>query len=110
MYARRLLQQPGFGTGPVTVGAEAELFLVDSSARPLPRNQPARTGPVADHGRDLRVHGLNTGPLRRDAGSKVLMVAGAAKDIKDGVALAARALDGGAARAKLQALIAASNR
>ena len=27
------------GPGPVTVGAEAELFLVDGSARPLPRNR-----------------------------------------------------------------------
>jgi len=25
----RLLQRPGFGTGPATVGAELELFLVD---------------------------------------------------------------------------------
>ena len=39
-----------------------------------------------------------------------LVVAAAAKDIKDGVALAARALDGGAAQAKLDALITASNR
>jgi len=39
-----------------------------------------------------------------------LMVAGAAKDIKDGVAQAARSLDSGAAKAKLEALIAASNR
>ena len=39
-----------------------------------------------------------------------LMVAGAAKDIKDGVAMAARSLDSGAASAKLGALIAASNR
>ena len=39
-----------------------------------------------------------------------LMVAGAARDIKDGVAKAAQALDSGAARAKLEALIAASNK
>ncbi|HVW72911.1 MAG TPA: anthranilate phosphoribosyltransferase [Rhizomicrobium sp.] len=39
-----------------------------------------------------------------------LMVAGRTKDIKEGVAMAARALDTGAARAKLEALIAASNR
>jgi len=38
-----------------------------------------------------------------------LMVAGVAKDIKDGVATARRALDSGAAGAKLQALVAASN-
>ena len=39
-----------------------------------------------------------------------LMVAGVAKDVKDGVAKAAQALDSGAARAKLEALIAASNK
>jgi anthranilate phosphoribosyltransferase len=38
-----------------------------------------------------------------------LMVAGATKDIKVGVALAAQSLDGGAAKAKLEALIEASN-
>ena len=39
-----------------------------------------------------------------------LMVAGVAKDVKDGVAKAAQALDSGAARTKLEALIAASNK
>lgn len=39
-----------------------------------------------------------------------LMVAGRAKDVKEGAGLAARALDTGAAKAKLEALIAASNR
>jgi anthranilate phosphoribosyltransferase len=39
-----------------------------------------------------------------------LVVAGAAKDIKEGVVKAAQSLDSGAARAKLEALIAASNR
>ena len=38
-----------------------------------------------------------------------LMVAGVAKDIKDGVVKAARSLDSGAAKAKLEALITASN-
>jgi anthranilate phosphoribosyltransferase len=38
-----------------------------------------------------------------------LMVAGAAKDIKDGVARAAQSLDSGAAKAKLEALITASH-
>ena len=42
--------------------------------------------------------------------SAALMVAGRAKDIKDGVAMAVRALDTGAARAKLEALITATNR
>jgi hypothetical protein len=35
----QLLQQPGFGAGPTTIGAELELFLIDRAARPLPRNQ-----------------------------------------------------------------------
>jgi anthranilate phosphoribosyltransferase len=39
-----------------------------------------------------------------------LVVAGVAQDIKDGVLKAARSLDSGAAKAKLEALIAASNR
>ena len=41
---RQLLDRPGFGTGPTTVGAELELCLVDDQGRALPRNQevPAR--------------------------------------------------------------------
>src|SRR6266545_668256 len=38
----QLLERPGFGVGPTTVGAELELFLVDDAARPLPRNQAIR--------------------------------------------------------------------
>jgi hypothetical protein len=38
----RLLERPGFGSGPVTVGAELELCLVDAQARALPRNQEVR--------------------------------------------------------------------
>ncbi len=38
----RLLERPGFGAGPVTIGAELELFLVDGAARPLPLNQAVR--------------------------------------------------------------------
>ena len=34
-----LLDRPGFGTGPQTIGAELELFLVDRAAQPLPLNQ-----------------------------------------------------------------------
>jgi hypothetical protein len=37
-----LLEQPGFGTGPATVGAELEMFLIDRAARPYPRNQAIR--------------------------------------------------------------------
>jgi gamma-glutamyl:cysteine ligase YbdK (ATP-grasp superfamily) len=36
---RRVLQRPGFGTGPRTVGAELEMFLVDSAGFPLPVNR-----------------------------------------------------------------------
>src|SRR4029450_4892188 len=38
----RLLERPGFGTGPTTLGAELELFLVDSQGRALPLNQVVR--------------------------------------------------------------------
>jgi len=38
----QLLSRPGFGTGPATIGAELELFLVDDAARPLPVNQAVR--------------------------------------------------------------------
>ena len=38
----RLLERPGFGVGPATLGAELELFLVDGAARPLQHNQAVR--------------------------------------------------------------------
>jgi gamma-glutamyl:cysteine ligase YbdK (ATP-grasp superfamily) len=38
----QLLERPGFGAGPATVGAELELFLVDGAGRPLLRNQAVR--------------------------------------------------------------------
>jgi hypothetical protein len=38
----RLLERPGFGSGPATVGAELELFLVDAQGRALPRNTEVR--------------------------------------------------------------------
>jgi hypothetical protein len=42
-----LLERPGFGAGPATIGAELELFLIDDAARPLPDNQAIRAA-VAD--------------------------------------------------------------
>ncbi len=39
----QLLERPGFGVGPATIGAELELFLVDGAGRPLPHNQAIRT-------------------------------------------------------------------
>ena len=35
----QLMDRPGFGAGPATVGAELELFLLDTAARPLPHNR-----------------------------------------------------------------------
>ena len=43
----QLLERPGFGAGPATIGAELELFLIDGAARPLPYNQAIRAA-VAD--------------------------------------------------------------
>jgi hypothetical protein len=37
-----LLARSGFGAGPVTIGAELELCLVDDAGRPLPRNRAVR--------------------------------------------------------------------
>ncbi|GAA3097649.1 hypothetical protein [Nonomuraea salmonea] len=39
---RELLATPGFGEGPITIGAELELFLIDEEGRPLPRNSQVR--------------------------------------------------------------------
>ncbi|MFC4056856.1 glutamate--cysteine ligase [Planomonospora corallina] len=39
---RRLLARPGFGTGPATIGAELELFLITPEGRPLPCNHEVR--------------------------------------------------------------------
>jgi gamma-glutamyl:cysteine ligase YbdK (ATP-grasp superfamily) len=38
----QLLERPGFGVGPATLGAELELSLVDGAARPLLHNQAVR--------------------------------------------------------------------
>jgi anthranilate phosphoribosyltransferase len=71
-------------------------------------------GSAADNAAALkRLFGGEKGPYRDivllNAGA-ALMVCGRAKDIKEGVRLAAQALDGGAAQGKLTALIDASNR
>ncbi|PTL82039.1 glutamate--cysteine ligase [Vitiosangium sp. GDMCC 1.1324] len=36
---RSLLERPGFGVGPRTIGAELEMFLVDAAGYPLPVNR-----------------------------------------------------------------------
>jgi anthranilate phosphoribosyltransferase len=71
-------------------------------------------GSAADNAEALkRLIGGEKGPYRDivllNAGA-ALMVSGRAKDVKEGVGLAAQALDGGAAKQKLDQLITASNR
>ncbi|GII81138.1 hypothetical protein Sru01_61200 [Sphaerisporangium rufum] len=44
---RELINRPGFGAGPASVGAELELFLIDADGRPLRRNKDVRDA-VAD--------------------------------------------------------------
>lgn len=41
---RSVLERPGFGEGEATLGAELELSLVDSDARPLPMNREVLAG------------------------------------------------------------------
>lgn len=45
---RLAIEQPGFGVGAATIGAELEIFLVDAAGRPLPESQAVRTA-AADH-------------------------------------------------------------
>ena len=71
-------------------------------------------GTAEDNAQALkRLFGGEKGPYRDivllNAGA-ALMVSGRAKDVKEGVGLAAQALDGGAAKQKLDQLITASNR
>jgi hypothetical protein len=37
-----VLTSPSFGTGPMTIGAELELVMIDSACRPLPSNEAVR--------------------------------------------------------------------
>jgi anthranilate phosphoribosyltransferase len=78
------------------------------------RLEDLKGGSAADNAAALkRLFGGEKGAYRDivllNAGA-ALMVSGTAKDVKEGVALAAQSLDSGAAAAKLQALISASNR
>jgi len=41
---RALLARPGFGRGPMTLGAELELFLIDAEGLPLPLNREVLAG------------------------------------------------------------------
>jgi len=53
-----LLERPGFGVGPTTLGAELELCLIDGDARPLCGNQAIREA-VADPRVNLEVDRFN---------------------------------------------------
>lgn len=53
-----LLERPGFGAGPTTVGAELEMFLIDGAARPLPLNQAVRSA-AADRRITLELNRYN---------------------------------------------------
>ena len=62
-----LLDRPGFGVGPASVGAELELFLVDGAGRPLRRNEAVRAA-AADPRVTLEIDRfnleLNSSPTR----------------------------------------------
>jgi hypothetical protein len=61
----RLLARPGFGAGPVTIGAELEVCLVDDDARPLPRNLAGELGQLlARVGAAARAHHGRTESVR----------------------------------------------
>ncbi len=88
----QLLERPGFGAGPATVGAGLELFLVDGAARPLPLNQ-AISAAVADprvtEGLDRFNLELNASPVQL-AGRPFAALGGELNVLLDGVADAAR--------------------
>jgi hypothetical protein len=88
----RLLQRPGFGAGPATIGAELELFLVDGAARPLPHNQAIRAA-VADPRVTLELNRfnleLNATPVLL-AGRPFAALGGELNVLLDRVATAAR--------------------
>ncbi len=92
----RLLDQPGFGTGPATIGAELELCLVDDAARPLARNQ-AVCALAADPRITLELNRfnleLNSSPVLL-AGRPFTALAGEFGQLLDRVGDAARAHDG----------------
>ncbi|MGJ6962116.1 glutamate--cysteine ligase [Streptosporangium sp. G11] len=67
---REVLARPGFGTGPATIGAELEMFLITPDGRPLPRNQEVQA--AAD---DARLT-LELGRFNLEANLTPLPIAG----------------------------------
>lgn len=55
---REVLARPGFGAGPVTIGAELEMFLITPDGRPLPRNHEVRAA-ADDHRLTLELGRFN---------------------------------------------------
>src|SRR6266545_6006308 len=92
----QLLEQPGFGAGPATVGAELELFLIDRAARPLLYNQAIRQA-AADPRVSVEVDRfnleLNASPVLL-AGQPFAALGGELNALLDHVAAAAGAYTG----------------
>lgn len=88
----QLLERPGFGAGPATVGAELELFLADATGQPLPRNQAVRAA-VADPRVTVELNKfnleLNSSPVPL-AGRPFAALGGELNLLLDNVAAAAR--------------------
>ena len=113
------------GLDEVSISAATQLAILDGGAVTTGEINPEDAGlprwPLADiRGGDAahnaaalrRLFDGEPGPYRDIVllnSAVALMVAGRAKDVKEGVGLAAGALDSGAAKAKLGALIKASN-
>jgi len=113
------------GLDEVSISAPTELAILDQGAVTTAEITPEQAGlprwPLADiRGGDAahnaaalqRLFDGETGPYRDIVllnSAVALMVADRAKDVKEGVEQAGRALDSGAAKAKLDALIKASN-
>src|SRR5215472_8085599 len=91
-----LLERPGFGAGPATLGAELELFLVDGAGRPLPHNQAIRAA-AADPRVTVELNRcnleLNASPVLL-AGRPFAALGGELNQLADRVAQAARAHGG----------------
>jgi anthranilate phosphoribosyltransferase len=114
------------GLDEVSISAPTQLAILDQGTVTTGEITPEEAGlprwPLADiRGGDAahnatalrRLLDGETGPYRDivllNAGA-ALMVAGRAKDVKEGAGLAAKALESGAAKARLDALIQASNK
>jgi len=54
----RVLERPGFGAGPTTIGAELELVIVDGQGQPAPHNQAIHTA-LADPRIAFELHRFN---------------------------------------------------